>query len=157
MDEYSRECLAIRLGRRLNAKVVLTTLAKLFLELGTLGYLRSDNGAEITASAVRESLGGLEVGTLYIKPRSPWESGYIESSNGKLCDELLNGLLVEQWHRHPTRRGRTALWAIGPPRRRRFECQYCRTWHNFRIDTNSGGRSALACLNVRGAREHKQS
>jgi putative transposase len=110
VDEYSRECLAIRVGRRLNSKDVLSTLGQLFLEHGMPEYLRSDNGAEMTSTAVREFLGGLEVGTLYIEPGSPWENGYIESFNGKLRDELLNGeiftslleakVLVEQWRRH---------------------------------------------------------
>ena len=110
MDEYSRECLAIRVGRRLNAKDVLSTMAGLFLQYGVPQYLRSDNGAEMTATAVREFLGNLEVGTLYIEPGSPWENGYIESFNGKLRDELLDGeifttlleakVLVEQWRRH---------------------------------------------------------
>ena len=110
MDEYSRECLAIRVGRRLNAKDVLATLAKLFMQHGVPQDLRSDNGAEMTAHVVREFLGGLKVGTLYIEPGSPWENGYLESFNGKLRDELLNGeiltslveakILVEQWCRH---------------------------------------------------------
>jgi transposase InsO family protein len=110
VDEYSRECLAIRVARRLNAKDVLSTLTQLFLEHGLPEYLRSDNGAEMTATAVREFLGGIKVGTLYIEPGSPWENGYIESFNGKLRDELLNGeiftslleakVLVEQWRRH---------------------------------------------------------
>ncbi len=110
VDEFSRECLAIRVGRRLKAKDVLSTMAGLFLQHGVPQYLRSDNGSEMTATAVREFLGGLEVGTLYIEPGSPWENGYIESFNGKLRDELLNGeiftslleakVLVEQWRRH---------------------------------------------------------
>lgn len=110
LDEHSRECLAIRVGRRLNAKDVLATLSTLFLEHGVPQYLRSDNGAEMTAHAVREFLGELKVGALYIEPGSPWENGYIESFNGKLRDELLDGevftsllearILVEQWRRH---------------------------------------------------------
>jgi transposase InsO family protein len=110
VDEFSRECLAIRVGRRLKAKDVLSTMAGLFLQHGVPQYLRSDNGSEMTATAVREFLGGLEVGTLTIEPGSPWENGYIESFNGKLRDELLDGeiftsllearVLVEQWRRH---------------------------------------------------------
>jgi transposase InsO family protein len=72
-------------------------------------YIRSDNGPEFTAAAVREWLGELEVGTLFIEPGSPWENGYVESFNGKLRDELLNAeifdtlneakVLIEYWRR----------------------------------------------------------
>ena len=109
VDEYSRECLAIKVSRRLNSGDVLKTMAELFIQRGVPRYLRSDNGAEMTAKAVRSFLADLGVGTLYIEPGSPWENGYIESFNGKLRDELLNGeifytvleakVLVEQWRR----------------------------------------------------------
>ena len=110
IDEYSRECLAIRTERRQNQETVLETLAELFLGYGPPRYLRSDNGAEFTASAVREWLKRLNVRTLFIEPGSPWENGSNESFNGKLRDELLNGeifytlkeakILVEQWRVH---------------------------------------------------------
>ena len=79
-------------------------------ETGPPDYIRSDNGAEFTATAVREWLDRLDVQTLFIQPGSPWENGYNESFNGKLRDELLNGeifytlkeakVLVEQWRIH---------------------------------------------------------
>ena len=90
MDEYTRECLSIVVKRKLTSKDVLEELYNLFLLRGTPEYIRSDNGSEFTAKAVREWLHDLEVKTLYIEPGSPWENGYIESFNGKLRDELLD-------------------------------------------------------------------
>ena len=85
-------------------------LAQLFVLRGAPGYLRSDNGPEFTARALRTWLKRIEVQTLYIEPGSPWENGYIESFNGRLRDELLNGevfdtvleaqVLCDQWRRH---------------------------------------------------------
>ncbi len=110
IDEYTRECMAIRTERRQNQETVLETLSDLFLLHGPPKHLRSDNGAEFTATAVREWLERLAVKTLFIEPGSPWENGYNESFNGKLRDELLNGeifftlkeaqVLVEQWRVH---------------------------------------------------------
>ena len=91
MDEYSRECLAIRAGRGMRSADVIEVLAELMMIRGVPGYIRSDNGPEFTARAVREWLGRVGARTLYIEPGSPWENGYIESFNGKLRDELLDG------------------------------------------------------------------
>jgi transposase InsO family protein len=109
VDEYTRESLAIEVGRRLTSREVLSTLTRLFLRRGVPEYIRSDNGPEFAAKAVRKWLGRLDVGTLFIEPGSPWENGYVESFNGKLRDELLNGeifytlleaqVLIEQWRR----------------------------------------------------------
>lgn len=90
MDEYSRECLAIDAGRHLTSEDVLDRLADLFLSKGVPEHIRSDNGPEFTALAVKDWLGRLGVKTLYIEPGSPWENGYIESFNGKFRDEFLN-------------------------------------------------------------------
>jgi transposase InsO family protein len=107
LDEFSRECLAIDTARQLRSQDVLDRLTDLFTRRGSPRYIRSDNGSEFTAKAVRQWLGRLQVGTLYIEPGSPWENGYIESFNGKLRDELLNGeifdtlleakVLIERW------------------------------------------------------------
>jgi len=107
MDEYSRECLAIVVERRLCADDVLECLAGLFVRYGVPDYIRSDNGPEFTAKVVRHWLSRIGVKTLYIEPGSPWENGYIESFNGKLRQEKLNGeifynlreaqILIEQW------------------------------------------------------------
>ncbi len=135
VDEYTRECLAIDVERRLCSEDVLDRLEHLFVQRGTPEYIRSDNGAEFTATAVREWLGRIGVKTLYIEPGSPWENGYIESFNGKLRDELLNGelfytlleaqVLIEHWRReYNTIRPHSALGyqppapeaiEIGPP------------------------------------------
>ena len=89
---------------------VLACLTELFTRHGPPDYIRSDNGSEFTAIAVRDWLPKVGVKTLFIEPGSPWENGYNESFNGKLRDELLNGeifytlkeakVLIEQWRRH---------------------------------------------------------
>ncbi len=110
VDEYSRECLAIEVDRKLNSQNVLETLSELFVRRGPPAHIRSDNGSEFCAKLVREWLKRLQVKTLFIEPGSPWENGYNESFNGKLRDELLNGeifytlkeaqILIEQWRIH---------------------------------------------------------
>ena len=109
VDEWTRECLAIDVERHLNSEDVLYRLADLFVRRGTPTHLRSDNGPEFTSQVVREWLQRVNVGTLFIERGSPWENGYIESFNGKLRDELLNGeifytlreakVLIERWRR----------------------------------------------------------
>jgi len=90
IDEYSRECLAIRVERSLDHEDVQECLAELFCTRGVPAHLRSDNGPEFIANQLRQWLNRLGVQTLFIEPGSPWENGYIESFNGKLRDELLN-------------------------------------------------------------------
>jgi len=89
IDEFTRECLAIRVERRLNSRDVLDELGELFVRHGPPEHIRSDNGPEFIATALREWLGRLGTKTLYIEPGSPWENGYCESFNSKLRDELL--------------------------------------------------------------------
>ena len=91
VDEYTRECLAIKVDRRQTSRDVLRTLAQLMLKHGVPEHIRSDNGPEFVAKTVRQWLSRLGVQTLFIEPGSPWENGYIESFNGKLRDELLDG------------------------------------------------------------------
>jgi len=110
IDEYTRECLAIHVARKITAYNVVEQLATLFVERGAPDFIRSDNGPEFTATVIRGWLGRLGVKTLFIEPGSPWENGYIESFNGKLRDELLNGeifdtvfearVIIEQWRRY---------------------------------------------------------
>ena len=90
MDEYTRECLLIDVARRLGSQNVLDRLTELCSLHGVPEHVRSDNGPEFTAKAVRRWLEGLEGKPLYIEPGSPWENGYIESFNGKLRDERPN-------------------------------------------------------------------
>ena len=106
IDEYTRECLAILVKRQITSHDVIEVLFELFIFRGIPEHIRSDNGSEFTAKAIRNWLG---VKTLFIEPGSPWENGYIESFNGKLRDELLNReifttlteakILIEQWRR----------------------------------------------------------
>lgn len=95
IDEYTRECLAIKVGRQLRSQDVIECLGDLFVRRGIPDHIRSDNGAEFTAHIVRRWLKRLGIKTLYIEPGSPWENGYIESFNGKLRDELLNGEVLD--------------------------------------------------------------
>ena len=90
IDEYTRECLTTRAGRSIRSSDVIETLAGLMTARGMPEHIRSDNGPEFTAKAVREWLGGVGARTLYIEHGSPWEIGYVESFNGKLRDELLD-------------------------------------------------------------------
>jgi putative transposase len=120
IDEYTRECLAIRVARRLGHQEVIETLAEVMLVRGIPEDLRSDNGSEFVVRELRKWLGSLGTGTLYIEPGSPWENGYCESFNGKLRDECLNGeifyslkeaqVVIEQWRvEYNTRRPHSAL------------------------------------------------
>jgi putative transposase len=91
IDEYTRECLAIGVARRLSSYEVIESLADVMLLRGTPENIRSDNGPEFVAKELRKWLANIGAGALYIEPRSPWENGYCESFNGKLRDECLNG------------------------------------------------------------------
>jgi len=125
IDEYTRECLALVVRRSLRSEDVLEALTDLFVHRGTPVYLRSDNGSEFTAKAVRSWLARLSVQTLFIEPGSPWENGYVESFNGKLRDELLNGeifytlaeaqVLIERWRRHYNQRRPHSSLGYRPP------------------------------------------
>lgn len=91
IDEYTRECLALRVARRLNHLDVIDTLSEVMLRRGIPEHIRSDNGPEFIAKQLRERLKTLGTEPMYIEPGSPWENGYCESFNGKLRDECLNG------------------------------------------------------------------
>jgi transposase InsO family protein len=107
LDEFTRESLAIEVGRSIRAKDVIAVLEYLFMVRGVPNFIRSDNGPEFIADAIKKWLKKNHVETLYIAPGSPWENGYIESFNGKLRDNLLNRevfysvkeakVIVEQW------------------------------------------------------------
>jgi len=107
IDEYTRECLAIHVRRRINSINVIDVLADAMIEHGIPEYIRSDNGPEFVAAELRKWLASTGSATLYIEPGSPWENGYCESFNSKLRDEFLNGeifytlkeaqVLAERW------------------------------------------------------------
>jgi len=110
IDEFTRECLAIRVARRINGMGVIEAMADAMIVHGVPEYIRSDNGPEMTAKIVRKWLASVGAKTLYIEPGSPWENGYCESFNGKLRDELLNGeifyslkeakIVIARWRKH---------------------------------------------------------
>ena len=88
VDEYTRQCLAIKVARRIRADDVPSSLTELFVAHGSPAHLRADNGPEFTNRAVRTWLGRVGTRPLFTWPGSPWENGYVESFNGKLRDEL---------------------------------------------------------------------
>jgi putative transposase len=93
VDEFTRECLTIEVRRKFRGRDVVRALSELFAIRGRPRYIRSDNGPEFASKAVKKWLGERKVGTLFIEPGAPWENGYVESFNGKLRDECLNGEL----------------------------------------------------------------
>ncbi|MCH2250721.1 MAG: IS3 family transposase [Cognatishimia sp.] len=120
IDEHSRECLAIRVKRKLNSTDVIDALTDLFILRGPPAFIRSDNGPEFVAQAVRDWIAAVGAKTAYIEPGSPWENGYCESFNGRMRDELLNGailyslreaqIIIEEWRKHyNTKRPHSAL------------------------------------------------
>lgn len=110
IDEFTRECLMIHVARKLKAIDVIDALCELFVSRGVPAHIRSDNGPEFVALALRDWIAAVGAKTAYIEPGSPWENGYCESFNGKLRDELLNGeifytlkeaqIVIENWRRH---------------------------------------------------------
>lgn len=110
IDEYSRECLASFVQRRINSQDVILVMADLFLRYGCPKFVRSDNGPEFIAKRLINWFDQLEVKPLFIEPGSPWENGYCESFNGKMRFEFLNGeifynmtearVLIENWREH---------------------------------------------------------
>jgi putative transposase len=110
IDEFTHECLAIRVDRKLNATDAIDVLSDLFILRGVPQYIRSDNGPEFVAKAVQEWITAVGAQTAYIERGSPWENGYVESFNARMRDELLNGeifytlreakIIIESWRRH---------------------------------------------------------
>lgn len=90
VDEYSRECVALEVGRSMTARKVTDILTQCVRERGTPVHVRSDNGPEFIAAAIRQWMAEAKMEALYIEPGSPWENGYAESFNSKVRDELLN-------------------------------------------------------------------
>jgi putative transposase len=125
VDEYTREALAIRVGRSCTAEDVVELIARLVNERGRPGYLRCDNGPEFIAWALRDYCRMTLMATSYIEPGSPWENPFVESFNGRLRDELLNieefgsiteaKVLIEDWRQeYNTYRPHSALAGLTP-------------------------------------------
>ena len=110
VDEFTHECLAIRIDRRLKSTDVIDMLSDLFILRGVPEHIRSDNGPEFIAKVLQEWIAAVGAKTAYIAPGSPWENGFIESFNARLRDELLDGeifytlkearIVIESWRRH---------------------------------------------------------
>ena len=110
VDEFTHECLAIRVDRKLKTIDVIDVLSGLFILRGVPGHVRSDNGPEFVAKAVQAWITAVGARTAYIAPGSPWENGFVESFNARLRDELLDGeifyslreaqIVIEGWRRH---------------------------------------------------------
>jgi putative transposase len=110
IDEWTRECLAIEVGARINSARVIEVLAGLMSWSGHPTYLKSDHGPEFVARRVKEWLQATNVQTTYIEPGKPWQNGTNESFNGKFRDECLNmqwfrnraeaKIIIEGWRRH---------------------------------------------------------
>ncbi len=110
LDEYTRECLASVVARRIRSHDVRLLLAERFLSRGIPTHIRSDNGPAVIATKLRHWLTALQVASLYIEPGSLWENGYCESFNGKMRDQLFNGelfytlreahIIIERWRIH---------------------------------------------------------
>jgi putative transposase len=109
VDEYTRECLALEVGRGMTARAVSQVLAGVVRERGSPAHIRSDNGPEFIAKGIRAWMSGAGLEALYIEPGAPWENGYAESFNSKVRDELLNAeefgsvleakVLAKEWRR----------------------------------------------------------
>ena len=110
IDEFTHECLAIRVDRKLSSADVIDVLSDLFILRGVPEHIRSDNGPEFVAKVVQDWIAAVGARTAYIAPGSPWENGFIESFNARLRDELLDGeifyslqearVIIESWRRH---------------------------------------------------------
>ena len=120
LDEFSRECLSIRVKRKLNSSDVIDALTDLFILRGPPAFVRSDNSPEFVAQAARDWIAAVGARTAFIEPGSPWENGYVESFNARFRDELLNReifyslreaqIIIEGWRKlYNTKRPHSAL------------------------------------------------
>ena len=125
LDEFSRECLAIRVKQKLNSTDVIDALTDLFILRGTPAFVRSDNGPEFVAQAVQAWIAAVGAKTAFIEPGSPWENGYVESFNARFRDELLNReifyslreaqIIIEGWRKHYTTKRPHSALGYRPP------------------------------------------
>jgi putative transposase len=107
VDEFTRECLTLKVARGITSEDVIDALAELFAMRGVPQHVRSDNGPEFIALAIQKWLGQIGVETLYIAPGSPWENGYAESFHSRLRDEFL---AVEEFENVAAARKLTTAW-----------------------------------------------
>ena len=125
LDEYTRQCLTIRVERQITSAQVLEVLEKAMIQYGVPGYIRSDNGSEFIANKVQQWLRDHHIKTIYIDPGSPWQNGYIESFHSRFLDECLNRewllnlrearVVIEDWRQHyNTERPHSRLGYLSP-------------------------------------------
>ena len=114
-DEFTRECVAVEVEHRMNARAVAATLARLFAERGPPAFVRSDNGPEFVAEHLMRALAASGVAARHIDPGSPWQNGRNERFNGTLRDECLN---LETFHNRDHARALIKLFARGYNERR---------------------------------------
>ncbi len=107
VDEYTRECLALKVNRSITSEDVIDTLAELFAMRGVSKCIRSDNGPEFIATALRDWLKQIDVETLYIEPGAPWQNGYAESFQSRFRDEFL---AMEEFESLSAARSLTQSW-----------------------------------------------
>ena len=107
VDEYTRQCITLEVGRRMTSEDVIDRLATLFVMYGVPSCIRSDNGPEFVSQAIQRWLASLDVRTLYVEPGSPWQNGYVESFHSRLRDELLN---LEQFDSARHARAHASAW-----------------------------------------------
>ena len=125
LDEYTRQCLAIRVERQIRSGQVLATLWQAMMQYGIPEHIRSDNGTEFIAGKIQRWLRVDQINTLYIEPGSPWQNGYIESFHSRFRDECLNRewllnlrearVVIEDWRQHyNTERPHSRLGYLSP-------------------------------------------
>ena len=125
LDEYTRQCLAIRVERQIRSGQVLATLWQAMMQYGIPEHIRSDNGTEFIAGKIQRWLRFNQIKTLYIEPGSPWQNGYIESFHSRFRDECLNRewllnlrearVVIEDWRQHyNTERPHSRLGYLSP-------------------------------------------
>jgi transposase InsO family protein len=165
LDEFTREALMLRADRKLNSTDVLDALTDLFILRGPPEYIRSDNGPEFVATAVRDWITAVGAKTAYIEPGSPWENGYVESFNARFRDELLNGeifyslreaqILIERWRAHyNTVRPHSALGYRPPAPESVMPMDRGPSCTNTQTGPLSGGRPERRCSSGSARQQH---
>ena len=125
LDEFTRQCLAIRVERQIRPGQVLATLWQAMMQYGIPEHIRSDNGTEFIAGKIQRWLRVNQIKTLYIEPGSPWQNGHIESFHSRFRDECLNRewllnlrearVVIEDWRQHyNTERPHSRLGYLSP-------------------------------------------
>ena len=125
LDEFTRQCVAMRVERQIRSEQVLATLWQAMTTYGIPAHIRSDNGTEFIAQKIQAWLSKSQIKTLYIEPGSPWQNGYIESFHSRFRDECLNRewllnlrearIVIEDWRQHyNTERPHSRLGYLSP-------------------------------------------